>query len=250
MSTSASFAPTRWRQATILGVVRQTPHVLSFFLQDGTSGADLAGQHLDIRLTAPDGYQAERSYSIASAPGDPLVELVVERVDDGEVSAWFHEVAQPGDSLEVRGPIGGHFIWRSSDTGPLLLLAGGSGIAPLMSMLRERRASGSHVPTLLLYSVRTRDDVIFRDELLRMEAADENLTVRFTLTRDDPFRQSDVPHRLDAPSVRQALADWGEEAQHVFVCGSNRFVEAVTQHLLAAGLPASIIRTERFGGSE
>ena len=249
MALPSPTSRTGWRPATILGIVRQTPHVLSFFYDDGTDGAQVAGQHVDIRLTAPDGYQAERSYSIASVPGDPLVELVIERVDDGEVSAWFHEVAAPGDVFEVRGPIGGHFIWRASDDGPLLLLAGGSGIAPLMAMLRERRASGSHVPTLLLYSARTWNDVIFRDELLRMETANPALVLRFAITRGPVGREQDIPMRLDTTSLRRMLDDWGETPQHVFVCGANRFVESVTQGLLANDIPAPLIRTERFGGS-
>ena len=158
-----------WQEATIKAIASDTPRVKSFLFAPASPISFRAGQHVDLRLTAPDGYQAERSYSIASAPErTDGIELAIERLDDGEVSPFFHDVAEIGDPIELRGPIGGHFVWSVEDGGPLLLLGGGSGVVPLMSMLRHREARGSNIPALLLFSARTWDDVIFRDELIAM----------------------------------------------------------------------------------
>jgi len=159
---------TSWQQAAIERIVVQTPRVKSFFLRTPIE-RHVAGQHLDVRLTAEDGYHAQRAYSIASAPGD-AIELAIEELAEGEVSPYFHEVAQPGDTFEVRGPLGGHFVWNASDGGPVLLVGGGSGVAPLMAMARERNRAAPRVPMLLVYSSRTWEDVIFRDELVGAHA--------------------------------------------------------------------------------
>jgi ferredoxin-NADP reductase len=239
----------RWQTATIRHVSRKTPNVICLFL-DTDIGPYLAGQHVDVRLTAPDGYQAERSYSISSAPAAGEIELTVERLDDGEVSTYFHDVAEPGDTFELRGPIGGHFIWEQQDGGPLLLVAGGSGIAPLMSILRHRKNVCSSVPTLLVYSSRGWSGVIFRDELLEMEASDPGLTIIFAITGGHPVRQQDLARRLDDDALGGILTDWGQVPRHAYVCGSNRFVEAAATGLINAGVPAEIIRTERYGGAD
>lgn len=237
-----------WQAAVIAGIETRTPRVTSFFFR--ISLADhLAGQHVDVRLTAADGYRAQRSYSIASAPGAPLLELAIERLDGGEVSPWFHEVAGIGDTIEMRGPIGGHFNWRAEDGGPLLLIAGGSGIVPLMAILRCRAGLTAPPPTLLLCSARSWDEAVFRDELLALEAAPQGPEIRFVTTRGPKQRPRDLDRRLDAASIAAALSHWGEAARHVYVCGANRFVESVTQALLAQAVPSDRIRVERFGGA-
>jgi ferredoxin-NADP reductase len=234
-------------EAAIVEVRRRTPRVVSVFI-DVALARHEAGQHLDVRLTAPDGYQAQRSYSIASAPGIAPLELAIEHLANGEVSAYFHDVAQAGDMLEVRGPIGGHFVWRASDGGPLLLVGGGSGVVPLMAILRERARAASAVPALLLYSSRTFDDVIFRDELLALDAADAELRVVLALTREAPHRAGDVAGRVDAGALHEILARWGHAPRHAYVCGANRFVEAQTRALVRDGVPAGLVRAERYGG--
>jgi ferredoxin-NADP reductase len=208
-----------------------------------------AGQHVDIRLTAPDGYRAERSYSIASAPETPsLIELVIERLEEGEVSPFFHEIAVVGDDIELRGPIGGHFVWGPEDGGPLLLIGGGSGVVPLMSMLRHRVAQGSNVPALLLFSARTWDDVIFRDELLALDMRQDGFELVLTLTREPQRRERDFSRRVDALMLAEILARLPAPPRHVFICGANAFVEAAAESAIAAGIAPSIIRTERYGG--
>ncbi|MBS0319132.1 MAG: oxidoreductase [Proteobacteria bacterium] len=238
----------RWTPATVERVVVQTPRVTSVFLRGDLPRSE-AGQHVDVKLTADDGYSAERSYSIASAPGAPLVELAIEWLPDGEVSPFFHDVVQAGDTLDVRGPIGGHFVWRADDGGPLLLVAGGSGIAPLMAIVRHRAAVTPGLPTLLLYSSRTWDDIVFRAELQALAAADPALVVRFAITREAARRPGDVAGRLDAPRIAAALAGWGTRPARTYVCGANRFVEAITMALVDGGIAAATIRTERFGGA-
>src|SRR4051812_15955040 len=180
MSGAASV--TAWHEATIERIVRQTPRVKSFFLRTSMR-SHVAGQHVDVRLTAEDGYQAQRAYSIASAPGADVLELAIEELEEGEVSPYFHEVAREGDTFDVRGPLGGHFIWRVSDGGPLLLIGGGSGVAPLMAMVRERANVARDVPTLLVYSSRTWEDVIFRDELVRLHDLGDGFDLVLVTTR-------------------------------------------------------------------
>ena len=237
-----------WHEAVIDRIEQRTPRVKSFFLRAPIARHD-AGQHVDVRLTAPDGYAAQRSYSIASAPGADTIELALERLDDGEVSTFLHDVAIPGDTIELRGPIGGHFIWRPELGGPLLLVAGGSGMAPLMSMLRARAASSLETDVLLIYSARTWDDLIFRDELLEMERVDSRFAMVITTTRELPRRPNDLNARLDAERLRTIVEGWGQAPAHVYVCGSTAFVEVVTQSLIADGIAPERVRTERYGGA-
>ena len=230
-------------------IERQTASVTSFFLRPRNWRAFQAGQHLDIRLTAPDGYQALRSYSVASAPGlEGLYEVVVERLEGGEVSPFLHDVAEVGDAIEIRGPFGGHFVWVPEDGGPLLLIGGGSGVAPLMSILRHRAAVGGAVQVILLHAARTWEDVIFRDELISRDAAEANFTLLLSLSRDTARREQDAGRRIDAQLLEATLARLCAAPRLTFVCGSNPFVEAVTGHLLDLALDPEVIRTERFGG--
>jgi ferredoxin-NADP reductase len=247
VTPDATATPLEWHEAVIERIVRRTSRVVSVFTRP-TLASHFAGQHVDVRLTADDGYQAQRSYSIASAPGSPNLELAIERLDDGEVSPYFHEVARPGDRFEIRGPIGGHFVWRRDDGGPLLLVGGGSGVVPLVAMIRHRAKVGRGIPALLIDSARTWDDVIFRDELLAMQAEDANLSLVLTTTRDRRRREQDYERRLDRSLLRETLDRWTHAARHVYVCGSNAFVESVSGDLVREGVPATRIRTERYGG--
>jgi len=238
-----------WQQATITAIVPQTPRVKSFFFAPSHPFSFRAGQHVDVRLTAPDGYSTERSYSIASAPEmKDSIELAIERLDDGEVSPFFHEVAVVGDEIELRGPIGGHFVWDLADGGPLLLLGGGSGVVPLMSMIRHRAAQGSTIPVLLFYSARSWDEVIFRDELMALDDRQDGFELVFALTRERARRERDYERRLDTAVLTEVLPRLPQAPKHVFVCGSNAFVEAAADGAIATGIPRGIIRTERYGG--
>jgi ferredoxin-NADP reductase len=238
-----------WQEAVIDRIIPETATVTSFLLRPQRWLPFTAGQHLDIRLTAADGYQAQRSYSVASGPEtEGTYQLAVERLDDGEVSPYFHDVAEIGDVIEIRGPFGGHFAWRASDGGPLLLIGGGSGIAPLMSIVRHRGERGCDVRVLLLYAVRTWDDVIFRNELIARDGAESNFDMFLSLSRDAARRPQDAGRRIDGPLLTNVLEQIGGEPKLTFVCGSNPFVAAVTSHLLDLRLPPETIRTERFGG--
>ncbi|PSJ51409.1 FAD-binding oxidoreductase [Kumtagia ephedrae] len=237
----------RWQPSTIKRIVRQTPRVTSFFLLPRTPFVWRAGQHADVRLTAPDGYTAQRSYSIAGAPeAGPEVELAVERLEDGEVSSFFHDVAAVGDEIEIKGPLGGHFVWNAADGGPLLLIGGGSGVVPLMSMLRHRAERAAHVPVAMLYSARAWDEIIFRDELLDLDGK-VGLSLAFALTREPARRSQDFSRRIDPPMVAAVLAALSEGPRLAFVCGANRFVSAASDALIAAGIDPQRIRTERYG---
>ena len=239
----------RWQRASITQIVARTARVRSYFLALPEPLSHRAGQHVDVRLTAPDGYQARRSYSIASAPETSgTIELAVERLDDGEVSPFLHDVAAVGDVIELRGPIGGHFIWSAAAGGPLILVGSGSGVVPLMCMIRHRAAQGSGVPTLLLLSAKTWDDVIFRDELLGLDDANDGFELVLALTRDDVRRAQDYPRRVDAAMMRDMLGRTASAPRFVFVCGANPFVESASQGLIDAGVAAELIRTERYGG--
>jgi ferredoxin-NADP reductase len=202
----------------------------------------LAGQHVDVRLTAEDGYQAQRSYSIASGPEDEALEITVERIDDGEVSPYLTEVVDAGDRLELRGPIGGYFTWRADRDGPLLMVAGGSGVVPMRSMLRHRAAAGRDASATLLLSAQRLEDVIYRDEL--EEARDAGVDVRIALTRDAPPGWDGYSRRID----REMLAELDPSpSARVYVCGPTGFVESAADLLVGLGYPAASVHTERFG---
>jgi glycine betaine catabolism B len=240
--------PFAWQDAPIARVAAQTGRVKSYFLQPSKWRGFVAGQHVDVRLTAPDGYQAQRSYSIASAPESPEVELVVERLDEGEVSPFFHEVVRSGDAIEIRGPIGGHFTWRKQDGGPVILVGGGSGVAPLMSMLRHRANVAPEIPAVLVYSSRAMDEVIFREELLGRAEAEPNLHLILTLTREPSPDVRFRTGRIDTPLFADVLSRLGGPPRHAYVCGATAFVDAASRYLIDAGVPFPSIRTERYGG--
>ena len=207
------------------------------------------GQHFDVRLTAPDGYQAQRSYSIGSAPEiEGVIDLTIELIPDGEVSLYFHEAVQPGDEIELRGPIGGPFTWTGNTGGPLLLIAGGSGIVPLMSMVRHRGNSANDVRALLLYSSRSLDDIIYGEELEQRGGTEPNLTVLHTLTRFQPEGWQGYSRRIDRLMVEEAIKRL-DSVPHIYACGPTPFVEAAADISVAFGIPPERIRTERFGPS-
>jgi ferredoxin-NADP reductase len=224
--------------------VDETPSARTIVLDVPGWPGHVAGQHVDVRLTAEDGYQAERSYSIASGPEDPRVALTVARFEDGEVSPYLAGELRAGDELELRGPVGGHFTWEAADGGPLLLVAGGSGLVPLMAMLRHRAARGSTVDARLLLSARTWDDVLYRDELDGLG----DVRTHLTLTRSQPEGWDGSGRRIDADMLRE-LGPGPEESPFVFVCGPTAFVERAADLLVARGHAPSTIRAERFGPS-
>ena len=234
-----------WLAAEVAGGKWETPRVKTLALTVPGWAGHRAGQHLDVRLTAEDGYQAERSYSIASAPGEPLA-LTVERLDDGEVSPYLVDEAREGDGFEVRGPIGGYFVWEPDDPAPVLLVGGGSGVVPLMSMARSRTRAGGSAPMRLLYSSRSFDDVIYRDELDAL--AGNGFEVVHTLTREQPPGWTGFSRRID-PELLAEVAWPAEDEPRVFVCGSTRFVDAAADGLVERGYDPRSIRTERFGAT-
>ena len=239
-------SPTRleWHVSHVVEVRRETPHAHTLVLNVPGWPGHRAGQHVDVRLVADDGYQAQRSYSIASPPKDATVALTIERIDDGEVSPYLIDVLQPGDGLEVRGPIGGYFVWDAADGGPLLLVAGGSGIVPLMAMLRHRARAGLDVAARLLYSARTPDDIIYRDELTRLESA--TVRVIYTLTRDAPASWTGYRRRIDRAMLEEV--SWrASDAPRAFVCGPTPLVESVATLLVELGHDPMLVKTERFG---
>jgi ferredoxin-NADP reductase len=236
-----------WQLTEVTGKRVETPRVITISLASDDWPGHLAGQHVDIRLTADDGYQAQRSYSIASTPQRGHLELTVEEIPDGEVSPYLFGELRVGDRLELRGPIGGYFTWTERDGGPLLLVAGGSGIVPLMSILRYRQEIGSDVPSTLLYSSRSWEEVIYREELERL-AADGSLRVVHTLTRSQPPGWSGYRRRIDAAM----LADVDGPLQNgslAFVCGPTPLVESVASHLVTLDYAPQRVKTERFGPS-
>ncbi len=233
-----------WQTATVGSVTDETPQVRTLSLEVADWPGHRAGQHVDVRLTADDGYQAERAYSIASAPGEPLA-ITVERLDDGEVSPYLTEELQPGDVLETRGPIGGYFVWEPDSGGPLMLLAGGSGIVPLRAILRYRALIGSSVPVRLLYSSRSWEDVIYRAEL---DSLSDGVKVIHALTRSQPPGWTGYARRVDQPMLAEVA--WPAAQQPLaYVCGPTSFVEAVASGLVALGYPAERVKTERFGAT-
>jgi ferredoxin-NADP reductase len=233
-----------WQLADVIEIVPETARVKTLALDVPDWAGHRTGQHVDVRLTAEDGYQVERSYSIASAPSGSRVDLTVERLDDGEVSPYLTDELHSGDQLELRGPVGGYFVWEPSLGGPVLLVGGGSGVVPLMAMIRERAAAGSDVDMRLLLSSRSWEEIIYRDELERLSG--DGLRVVHTLTRSQPDGWSGYGRRVDA----EMLAEVGpavEDRPHVYVCGPTPFVEAVANALVGLGHQPHEIKTERFG---
>jgi ferredoxin-NADP reductase len=239
--------PLAWQIATVTAIRRETPEVASFTLALPAWRAHRAGQHYDVRLTAPDGYQAQRSYSIASPPSQTgEVALTIERIPDGEVSPYFHDIVEVGDRVELRGPIGGYFVWEPALGGPLLLVAGGSGVVPLMAMLRERAAADAGPTAVLVHSSRTFDDVIYRDELAALARRDPTMKVIQTLTRSQPPGWTGYDRRIDRPMLTEAIAAAGAQPL-AYICGPTLLVEAAANGLVELGIPSTQVRTERFG---
>ena len=236
-----------WRVATVAEVRPEAAHAATLVLDVPGWPGHLAGQHVDVRLTSEDGYQAQRSYSIASAPQDPRVALTVERIDDGEVSPYLTDEVRAGDLLELRGPIGGYFTWQVADGGPLVLLAGGSGIVPLMAMLRHRAGAASTVETHLLVSARAWPEVLYTDELATQLR--DGVDVRYTLTREQPADWTGWSGRVDVAMLEQIGASDPARDPRVFVCGPTGFVEHCAELLVGFGHDPHTIRTERFGPS-
>jgi ferredoxin-NADP reductase len=228
----------------VTAVTTETPTVRTIGLGVPFWPGHRAGQHLDVRLTAEDGYSAERSYSIAAAADDPVA-ITVERLDDGEVSPYLTEDVRVGDELEIRGPVGGYFVWEKADGGPLLLVAGGSGIVPLRAILRQREHSGSDVPVTLLYSARTLSELIYRDEL---DGYRDGVEIVYTLTREQPAGWTGHTRRVDRALLDETAWPAGQNPL-AFVCGPTSFVETVASGLVALGYPAERVKTERFGGT-
>lgn len=238
-----------WQRATITGVRDETPAVRSFSLRVPDWTGHRPGQHVDLRLTAEDGYSVERSYSIASEPeGGADIDITVERIEDGEVSPFLHDVVVPGDQIEIRGPIGGYFVWEATLGGPLFLVAGGSGVVPLMAMLRHRARTGSGIPTRLLFSSRHPEEIIYRTELDRLAAGGDGLAVLHTLTRSQPAGWSGYSRRIDDRMLAEVIEPLGVTAR-TYICGPTALVEVAANALVRLGLPADRIRTERFGPS-
>jgi len=240
-------SPIAWRLGTVASVRDETPNVRSFTLAIPDWPGHRPGQHVDLRLTAEDGYSVERSYSIGSEPertGE--IELAVERIEGGEVSPFLHDVLVAGDRLEVRGPIGGYFVWEAALGGPLLLVAGGSGVVPLMSMVRHRHRAGVTVATRLLFSSRNAEDIIYAAELDRLAGASDGLEVIHTLTRSQPAGWTGYARRIDNRMLGEVIDPLGIGAR-VYICGPTALVENAANALVRLGLPADRVRTERFG---
>jgi ferredoxin-NADP reductase len=239
--------PIRWQLATVEAIRDETPSVRTFTLGLPDWPGHRPGQHVDLRLTAEDGYSVERSYSIASAPERAgRLDITVERIPDGEVSPFLHDVVQPGDRIEVRGPIGGYFVWDSTLGGPLFLVAGGSGVVPLMAMLRHRSAAGATTPTRLLFSSRHFEEIIYREEIDRLAAAGDGFEAAHTLTRSQPDGWTGYRRRIDDRMLAEVLGPLGAGAR-TFICGPTALVETAANALVRLGLPADRVRTERFG---
>jgi ferredoxin-NADP reductase len=233
-----------WQVATVTTVTQETPTVRTIGLDVPSWPGHRAGQHLDVKLTADDGYSAERSYSIAAAADDPVA-ITVERLDDGEVSPYLTEDLNSGDQLEVRGPVGGYFVWETADGGPLLLLAGGSGIVPLRAILRQREHTGSDTPVKLLYSARTLSELIYRDEL---DGHHDGVEIIYSLTREQPADWTGYARRVDGALLAETAWPAGKTPL-AFVCGPTSFVETVAGGLVALGYEPGRVKTERFGGT-
>jgi ferredoxin-NADP reductase len=246
----ADARPIAWRIGTVVKIIAETARVRTLVLDVPGWPGHRAGQHVDVRLTAADGYQTERSYSIASPPEDAPISLTIERLEEGEVSSYLVDELREGDALELRGPIGGHFVWSVSDDGPLMLVGGGSGIVPLMAMLRHRSRAAESVrratPARLLYSSRSWQELIYRDELTRLADDDDSLRVVHTLTREPPPKWTGYARRID--SAMLAEVSWSvPDRPRLYVCGPTPLVETAAEALVALGYEPTSIRTERFG---
>jgi ferredoxin-NADP reductase len=240
--------PLSWRLGEVAELIQETPRVASLVLQVPDWPGHDAGQHVDVRLTAEDGYQAQRSYSIASGPEDPRLTITVERLEDGEVSPYLVGEVRVGDKVELRGPIGGYFVWHAGEKRPLLLIAGGSGVVPLMAMIRHRSSADDKSPARLLYSSRTFDDIIYKAELDRLAASDDRLTVAHTLTRQQPSGWKGYARRIDREMVSEVA--WPTQQTPIaFICGPTSFVEAAANLLVESGYDPAWIKTERFGAT-
>lgn len=247
------FQPARilWRQAEVLEIFEETPRVKSLVLRVPGWPGHRPGQHIDVRLTAEDGHCAERSYSIASAPQPSppereIIELTVERLGDGEVSPYLTEQMRPGDQIELRGPIGSDFTWSMEDGGPLLLVAGGTGIVPIMAMLRHRAMQNSRVPAWLLVSSRSYEEIVYRGELERLEAADDGLRIFHTLTRSQPPGWQGFRRRIDREMLQSVMPP-PDAWTHAYVCGPTEMVEAIAAAMVELGHAPARVKTERFG---
>lgn len=236
----------QWLTARIAEIIDETPRVRTLVLDVPGWPGHKAGQHVDVRLTSEDGYQAQRSYSIASAPGEARVRLTIEMLTEGEVSSYLAGEARVGDSIEMRGPIGGYFVWSEALEGPLFLVGGGSGIVPLMAMLRQRAASGSTTPAALLYSSRGHADIIYRTELERLDASDPELRILHTLTRQSPAGWSGYARRIDRAMLEEASFAPSSRPR-IFICGPTPFVETASRNMRDLGHAVQLIKTERFG---
>jgi ferredoxin-NADP reductase len=231
--------------ATVRDVIDETPRVRSLALDIPDWPGHKAGQHVDVRLTSDDGYQAQRSYSIASAPDTPLM-LTVERLPDGEVSSYLAGDLRVGDRFELRGPIGGYFVWTPALGGPLLLVGGGSGVVPLMAMLRHRAAANANVPAALLYSSRSQADIIYSAELLQLAGRNDGFKLTHTLTREQPDGWRGLRRRIDR-TMLQEIGYAPEQQPRIFICGPTPLVESAARDLRDLGHPPHLIKTERFG---
>ncbi len=248
MATPPAPGRLSWRLADVVETAVETPRAKTLILSVPGWEGHRPGQHLDVRLTAEDGYQAQRSYSIGSAPAGDRVEITVERLDDGEVSPYLTDELRAGDKLEIRGPIGGYFTWEPGSGGPLLLIAGGSGIVPLMAMIRHRTLTGSTIPTRLLYSSRSFIDIIYRDELTHLSGTNTALEIIHTLTRAQPPGWTGYHRRID-DAILSDVAWPPADRPLVYVCGPTRLVESVASTLVALGHDPGRVKTERFGPS-
>ena len=238
----------RWQSAAVTAIKKQTPGIKSFFLAPQAPFHFRSGQHVDLRLTAENGYTAMRSYSIGSSPSDiQQIELSIERLAGGEVSPFFHDVLAVGDEVELRGPLGGHFTWNPTDGGPLLLIGGGSGVVPLMSMIRHQQSAVSTVPVFLLLSARTWDDALYRDELLKIDRSSRGFTLVLALTREPSKREGDFGRRVDGLMIAEILQRLACPPKLVFVCGSNPFVNVAADAAISCKVAPGNIRTERYG---
>jgi len=236
--------------ASVSAITPQTPKIKSFFFDLPDPITFMPGQHVDVRLTAPDGYNAVRSYSIASAPEyNRRIELAIELLENGEVSPFFHTTVEVGDTIDLRGPLGGHFVWGPGCGGPLLLIGGGSGLVPLLSILRHRKAIHNAVQAVLVLSARTWDDIPFREELLEMDGAHDGFKLVLTLTRDMRRRPDDYQRRVDSAMMEEVLRLLPSPPVLTYACGTNKFVDTAVDAAIAAGVPEGAdIRTERYGG--